>query len=199
MISVIVPTYNEKNGIAEFLRVLNKSMQKKQYELILMDDSNDGTNRIAAKVANELNIKSNVVHRREKSGKGSAVSDGLKLVKGETIVIIDADLEYHPRFILPMIRKLDECDLVTAVRIRKDKWYRRILGALFKSFVHLLFSIPFETQSGLKVMKSEAVKGIELKSKGWVWDVELIKKVMNNGFKVCTHIVPYTTREKDNS
>ncbi|VVB75961.1 Glycosyltransferase AglD [Candidatus Tiddalikarchaeum anstoanum] len=194
MISVVVPTYNEKESVSEFLRVLKQNL-KTEFNVIMIDDSNDNTAKVAETSCKQLGIKSVIIHRRGKKGKGSAVADGLKLAKGDTIVIIDADLEYHPRYITPMIKKLSDCDVVTAVRIRRDVWYRQILGALFKFAVRLMFGIPFETQSGLKVMKRSAVKNIEIESIGWSWDVEFIKKLMNNKAVICTHTIPYTTRE----
>ena len=165
------------------------------YEIVIVDDSTDNTKTIAKKILELFKIKYQLFHRNNTRGKGSAVAYGIKKSKGEILVVIDADLEYHPRFITKMVKKLDEYDLVTAARIRRDPFYRRVLGGLFRTIVHLLFNISFETQSGLKVIKRSILDEIELKSKGWVWDVELIKKVMNKNGKVATHIIPYSSRE----
>jgi len=195
MLSIIVPTFNEKESIQNFINTLSKCLKGFDFELIIIDDSTDGTAAIAKKLCSAMQLKYNVFHRKAKSGKGGAVKEGLTLAKGDTIVIIDADLEYHPRFIPLMVKRLKDCDLVTAIRIRRDALHRRILGSLFRFVVLILFGIPFETQSGLKVMKKSAIESVQLKSNGWVWDVELIKKVMNKNCKICTHIIPYETRE----
>lgn len=195
MISVVVPTYNEKESISLFLRTLNKCLKGLDFEVVIIDDSTDKTVSVAKNDCRLLRLKHRIIHRKNEKGKGSAVAKGLSIAKGDIIAVIDADLEYHPRFIPLMIKKLQSCDLVTASRIRSDVWYRRVLGYVFKLFVLILFNISFETQSGLKVMKHEALKDIELKSKGWVWDVELIKKFLDKKYTVCTQIIPYTTRE----
>lgn len=94
---------------------------------------------------------------------------------------------------------LKEYDLVTSVRIRKDPWYRQLLGKIFKYYVMLLFRIPFETQSGLKVFKTKSVKDINIISKKWVFDVELIYKLMRKTQSVGTYEIEYTTRQEGES
>lgn len=195
MISVVVPTYNEKESISIFLRTLSRCLKGFDFEVIIIDDSTDKTVSIAKNECRLLRLKHKIIHRKAERGKGGAVTKGLNLARGDTIAVIDADLEYHPRFIPLMIKKLRDCDMVTASRIRSDVWYRRVLGYLFKLFVLVLFNISFETQSGLKVMKTSALKDIRLKSKGWVWDVELIKRLLDKKYTVCTQMIPYKTRE----
>jgi dolichol-phosphate mannosyltransferase len=75
------------------------------------DNSPDGTKQIAhdlVGVYKELNIVSDgpmqrVLERRGKLGLGSAYRDGLKLCKGEFVIIMDADLSHHPKYIPIMI------------------------------------------------------------------------------------------------
>lgn len=194
MIDVIIPTFNEKEIIADFLKVLKKEMKRRKFRAIIIDDSTDNTAIIAKKECKLLSINAKIIKRKQKKGKGSAVDRGLKELKAEYGVIIDADLEYHPKHIPKMVNKLENYELITCVRLRKDVWYRRILAQGFKNLVKLLFNIPFETQSGLKVFKTKSVKPINLVSKGWVFDVELIYKLRKKGCKVGIHNITYKTR-----
>lgn len=199
MIDVIVPTFNEKEIITEFLTVLKKELKKEPFRVIIIDDSTDDTILTAKKAAKKLNINAKLIKRKDERGKGSAVNRGLRELKSETGVIIDADLEYHPKHVLRMVKKLKNHDLITTIRIRKDPWYRRILAWFFKAIVRLLFNIPFETQSGLKVFKTKDVKLINLVSKGWVFDVELIYKLMQKGLIIGKHNITYKTRRAGKS
>ena len=193
-ISVIVPTYNEKESIRPFLKVLNEHMQS-GYELIMVDDSSDDTTaRFAEETLQKQGIPFKIV-RRNKKGKGSAVRDGLAIANGDRIVIIDADLEYHPKEIQPMLAKLSEYDVVTVSRTFGS---RRFLGLLEQLMVAFLFSITFETQSGLKVIRKSA-KNIEFKTDRWLWDTEFIYQCLKKGLKVTTHEITYVPREQGES
>ncbi|MBN1923696.1 MAG: glycosyltransferase family 2 protein [Nanoarchaeota archaeon] len=194
MIDIIVPVFNESEIIETFLKTLKKELKKQKFRVIIVDDSNDNTFLIANKTCKDLRIKNKIIRRFQRLGKGSAVNTGLKELNSEYTVLIDADLEYHPKYILPMIKMLKDYNLVTSVRIRKDPWYRRILGFFFKKYVQLLFGISFETQSGLKVFRTKDVKGLNLISKGWVYDVELIYKFLKKNLSVGTFKIEYTTR-----
>ncbi|PIU61727.1 hypothetical protein COX58_03140 [archaeon CG_4_10_14_0_2_um_filter_Archaea_38_6] len=199
MIDVVVPCLNEEGSIALFLKTLKKELRNNNFRLILVDDSSDNTAVIARKECKALHINSLIIKRRGEKGKGNAVMRGLKELKASISVIIDADMEYHPKYILPMVKKLKFYDFVQSVRVRKTKWYRRIGGLLFNFFVFLLFGIAFDTQSGLKVFRTECVKNIILKNKGWVFDVELIYKVRKSGFRIATYTIVQTVRRKGES
>jgi glycosyltransferase involved in cell wall biosynthesis len=49
-----------------------------------------------------------LLHRAGKLGLGSAYTDGLKLAKGNYVILMDADLSHHPKFIPAMIKKMEE-------------------------------------------------------------------------------------------
>jgi dolichol-phosphate mannosyltransferase len=59
-----------------------------------------------------------ILTRPPKSGLGTAYIDGLKLVKGDFVFILDADLSHHPKFIPDFIAKQKEgnFDVVTGSR-----------------------------------------------------------------------------------
>ena len=67
-------------------------------ELILVEDnSKDNTRKIARELKNKYNIK--ILEREGKMGLGSAYMDGFKLATGDFLIIMDADLSHHPKYI----------------------------------------------------------------------------------------------------
>lgn len=193
-ITVVIPTFNEKELISSFLKVLNQNLNS-PYDVIIIDDSrDDATAEHARKTLKKLKIPHRII-RRKKKGKGSAIRDGLALAEGNQIVIIDADLEYHPKEIEPMLVKLEEYDVVTVSRTLRS---RRFLGLLEQLMVALLFSIPFETQSGLKVIRNSA-KSIDFKTDRWLWDTEFIYNCLRKGLKVTTHEITFMPRTQGES
>jgi len=84
--------------------------------VIVEDNSPDGTYEIAKellKIYGEDKIK--IHFRSGKLGLGTAYIDGLALCKGEYVILMDADLSHHPKFIPDFIAKMAEtkCDIVT--------------------------------------------------------------------------------------
>ncbi len=200
-IAVIVPTYEEEEIIDKFIIKLKKSLRNKNFRLILVDDSpNMLTVKKARLIADELDVDISIHHRTKKFGKGSAVADGLKMVnKEDVIVIIDADLEYDPKEIIPMMEKLKEADIIVSVRKRKDIFYRQILAFGFKILTAVLFNLNFDTQSGLKVLKKGVGKKLKIETKGWAWDVEFLYKIKKKGYKILLHQIIFKPRKYGHS
>ncbi len=198
-IDIIIPTYNESESIEHFLKILKKELKGAKFRAIIIDDSKDNTHIIAKNACKKLKIKNKIIHRTNIKGKGSAINEGLKHLKSKHAAIIDADLEYHPKYILPMARMLEKNELILSIRKRKDPVYRKILGYSFKQLVKILFGFDFDTQSGLKVFNSNSVKDLELKSKEWVWDIEFINHFFKRKKNIGFYNIEYSTRKKGKS
>jgi glycosyltransferase involved in cell wall biosynthesis len=199
-ISIIVPTFNEEETIEEFLKKVKElKSQLKSFELIIVDDSLDKTAEIAKNLMKRFKIRGIVLKRVEKRGKGSAIKDGLRLAKGKYIVLIDADLQYPVEKIPALVEKLKECDIVNTRRLRKDPFYRKLLGLTFRIFVFLFFGLTIETQSTFRAFKREVKEKIEFKTNSWAWDVEFLYKAKKAGFRICSYPIIYYQRKKGKS
>ena len=194
MISIIVPTFNEEKTIEIFLEEIKK-LKLKNFELIIVDDSFDKTAEIAKKLMKKFKIRGKVLKRFGKRGKGSAIRDGLKISKGEKIVLVDADLQYPIEKIPFLIEKLEECDIVNTRRLRKDSFVRKILGLSFRLLVFLFFGLTIETQSTFRAFKKEVKEKINFKANSWAWDVEFLYKAKKLDFKICSYPVVYKERK----
>ncbi len=118
LISIVVPTYNERGNIPALLERLRKALNDRgiAYEVIIVDDNSpDGTADVAQELSKIHPVK--VVRRPGKLGLSSAVLDGLKVAEGEYIVVMDADLQHPPEVIPEMIEAAENgCDIVIASR-----------------------------------------------------------------------------------
>jgi len=200
MITIIIPTFNEEETIKEFFKKIKEiKPQLKSFELIIVDDSLDNTAKVAKKLMKKFRIKGIVLKRIGKRGKGSAIRDGLKLAKGKYIVLIDADLQYPVEKIPALVEKLKECDIVNTRRLRKDPFYRKLLGLSFRFLVFLIFGLTIETQSTFRAFRREVKEKIEFKANSWAWDVEFLYKAKKAGFKICSHPIIYGERKKGKS
>jgi glycosyltransferase involved in cell wall biosynthesis len=94
IISVVMPVFNEKDTILEVIeRVKKVSIDK---EIIIVDDcSSDGTQKVLKSILND-NKDIKILFHEKNQGKGAALRTGFKHVRGDIVIIQDADLEYDP-------------------------------------------------------------------------------------------------------
>mmetsp|Transcript_18667 Transcript_18667/g.42453 ORF Transcript_18667/g.42453 Transcript_18667/m.42453 type:complete len:168 (-) Transcript_18667:1517-2020(-) len=120
--SVILPTYNERENLPIIYYLLDKVFEeaKISYEVVIVDDSSpDNTLEVAEAIQKsygENHVK--IVSRKGKLGLGTAYIAGLKAAKGDRIVLMDADLSHHPKFIPKMVELMNKtkAEIVTGTR-----------------------------------------------------------------------------------
>lgn len=124
--SILLPTYNEKENLPIITYLLTKYMDKSgfDYEIIVIDDgSPDGTLEVAKQLQAIYGQSKIVLRPREKKlGLGTAYIHGIKHATGNFVIIMDADLSHHPKFIPQFIKLQREgnFDIVTGTRYSGD-------------------------------------------------------------------------------
>jgi dolichol-phosphate mannosyltransferase len=98
-LSIIVPTYNEALNTPILAWLLHKHLSHEAYELIIVDDASpDGTAEVSRRLASLWpDLPLVVLSRPCKMGLGSAYMHGLKVARGELVLLLDADLSHHPK------------------------------------------------------------------------------------------------------
>ena len=110
--SVILPTYNERENLPIIYYLIDKVFNeaKLSYEVVIVDDSSpDNTLEVAQAIQKSYGEKHvQIVSRKGKLGLGTAYIAGLKAAKGERVILMDADLSHHPKFIPQMVELMDK-------------------------------------------------------------------------------------------
>jgi dolichol-phosphate mannosyltransferase len=143
-ISIIIPTYNEKDNIAPLLSRVAQALSGYNYEILIVDDgSKDGTIELASELAFKYPVK--VIVRQDERGLATAVVHGLKSASGQIIGVMDADLQHPPEVIPDLIKAVqDGADMVVASRYIEGggcpNWglSRRIISRVALMISHLL-------------------------------------------------------------
>ena len=119
MLSVVIPAYNEQNGIREIAeRVLNVrpslvDVGVDQLELLIVDD---GSADETAKIAESIDGVQLIVHQNNQ-GYGAALKTGFRKSTGELIGFLDADGTYPPEYFADLCKvALDGAELVVGSR-----------------------------------------------------------------------------------
>lgn len=118
-LSLVIPTYNERENIGELLGQLGRLLDGAETEIIFVDDSSDDTPAVIEAAATSCPIPVRVRHRESPyGGLGGAVVEGLRMAQGAWVVVLDADLQ-HPTDVVPELVATGEragADLVVATR-----------------------------------------------------------------------------------
>lgn len=120
--SIILPTYNERENLPIIFYLIDKQLNeaKLDYEVVIVDDNSpDGTLEVAKAIQKSYGKQHvAIVSRKGKLGLGTAYIAGLEAAKGDRIVLMDADLSHHPKFIPQMVKLMDErqVEIVTGTR-----------------------------------------------------------------------------------
>ena len=117
-LSVIVPTYNERENLRPFLDSLEAVLTEVDYEVVIVDDdSPDGTSALARSLA-QHDPRLRVVHRIWSRGLSSATVDGILSTSSPYIAVMDADMQHDERILPQMLEKLrrESLDVVIGTR-----------------------------------------------------------------------------------
>lgn len=198
-ITVVIPAYNEKDGLEKSVEELKRVMDAsgKTYELIVVDDkSTDGTSEIAAGLAG---IR--LLQNRRNLGYGASLKRGIKAAKHEIIVITDADGSYPAARIPELVDLLDDnTDMVVGWRNgteAKIPLERRPAKWMVRQFAQKVagYSIP-DINSGLRVFRRRFILDHEsLFPSGFSFTTTLTLLVASSGGNVIYEPVEYYRRE----
>jgi len=201
-LSLIVPTYNERENLEVLVEKIFSSLGSLDFELIIVDDNSpDGTGKLADELAAKReNV--NVVHRSGKLGLGTAILDGMKVARGEVIGVIDADMQHPPEILRIMLEKAEGgADIVIASRyveggeVEGWSFVRKVIskGALWLSHLFLPRTKKVkDTLSGYFIFKRDVIKGVPIEVK----EFKLLIEILAKGNYQSVVEVPYTFRTR---
>ena len=197
MLSIVIPAYNEEEIITNTLLEIHNEMNShfpSGFEIIVIDDgSTDDTFNKATEIAQRLpNIR--VFRLPKNSGKGIALLQGFRAAKGDVLISIDADLEFHPKNIRTYFKYMEtlNADVVISSKrhpLSKIKYpvFRRIASFYYNMFVRVLFGLDLhDTQAGFKLVRRNVFETIHkrLCVKRFAFDLEFLVAARQYGFKI---------------
>jgi glycosyltransferase involved in cell wall biosynthesis len=197
-LAVVVAAYNEEEGIVPTLCELKEVLN--QPNLLVVDgNSSDKTLELAKDLGADILIQRG-------KGKGSAISQGLDQLKGDTsyVALIDADYTYPAKHLKEMMYVLNaspEVGMVLGNRFSKkyekesdrNQFYvgNRILGFVQRVIHGVKLDDPY---TGLRLIRFELLKGWKPKSDGFDIEAELNHHIDRMGYKIVELPIKYRKR-----
>ncbi|OGZ05342.1 MAG: hypothetical protein A3C93_04845 [Candidatus Lloydbacteria bacterium RIFCSPHIGHO2_02_FULL_54_17] len=201
-LSIIIPVFNEAGTIREILARVEATRFPIEKEIVLIDDySTDGTRDTLRK---EYEGKYTVRYHDKNYGKGHGVRTGITAATGDYITIQDADLEYDPGDLVPMLEKMIAEDLSVLYGSREAGANRnRPSGVLFYFggiFITVVANLLYgqrltDGMTCYKMYKGDLVKKFPLRSEGFEIDSELLALTAKQGIKIPEYPISYKPRK----
>lgn len=198
-LSVIIPVFNEKKTIKAILDKVKKLSLVN--DIVIVDDgSSDGTRKILKSFLKQKKIK--IVFHNKNQGKGSAVKTALKHVKGDYIIIQDADLEYDPRDYSKLIKPVKEgkAQVVYGSRFTGEHRNMFFWHMQANKFLTLITNILYNTtlsdmETCYKLFPVDLARQLKLKSKRFDFEPEITAKILKKRIRIYEVPISYAGRE----
>jgi glycosyltransferase involved in cell wall biosynthesis len=204
-LSIIIPAFNEADTIeAVIRRIMAVDLGEICKEIIVVDDAScDDTPQILRRLSGVQ-----VIRHLVNSGKGSALSSGIKAATGDIVIFQDADLEYAPEDYPAIIQPIldGSYDAVMGSRFlrerpvflgsRKSPYLNHYIGYLLIIWVtNVLYGKRFTDYEGCyKAFRRSVLLDTPVEATGFEFDNELICKVMRRGVRISEVPIQYHPR-----
>lgn len=163
-LSVVVPCYNEEEGVHELHHRVSAVCQAQigdEYEVVFVNDgSKDSTWRIMGEISKAdrhvvaINLSRNHGHQL-------ALSAGLQMCRGERVFVLDADLQDPPELLPQMMARMDDgCDVVFGQRVKREgeTIFKKASAYAFYRLLDRMVDIDIPTDTGdFRLMSRRAV------------------------------------------
>lgn len=167
-ISIVVPLYNEEESLPELYAWIERVMQKNNFsfEVVMVDDgsSDHSWKVIETLAATHTYIKA--IHLQRNYGKSAALHCGFRVVEGDVVITMDADLQDSPEEVPELYRMIieDKYDLVSGwKKVRHDPLSKTIPTKLYNATLRAMSGIKLhDFNCGLKAYRREVVKSVEV-------------------------------------
>jgi dolichol-phosphate mannosyltransferase len=194
LVTVVVPTYNERQNLPH----LAAAIRLHGYRLLIVDDdSPDGTGPLADAIAAPDPLME-VLHRRRKQGLGPAYAAGFDRVlagDSEVVVEMDADFSHNPEDLPRLVEAVEGgADLAIGSRYvpggGTPDWptRRRFLSRGGNTYARLMLGIPIrDATAGFRAFRADALRALPYRTaqaSGYGFQVEMAMRAHQAGMRV---------------
>jgi glycosyltransferase involved in cell wall biosynthesis len=201
-LSVIMPCFNEHKTVAEVIARVHAAAP--EAEIVLVDDgSTDGTRELLAGYTPQTHPYLRIILHAQNGGKGAALHTGFEAAAGDILLIQDADLEYDPRDYPALLRPIEEgrAEVVYGSRFlggprRTMMFWHMVANKLLTLMTNVLYdTILSDMETGYKVFRADAIKGVPLRARRFDFEPEVTAKMLKRKRRIYEVPISFDPRE----
>ncbi|HEC83512.1 MAG TPA: glycosyltransferase family 2 protein [Firmicutes bacterium] len=188
-ISFVLPAYNEEENIEKAVRAIvdvAEGLDLEDWEIIVVDDgSTDATGAIIDRLHQE-NPRIRPIHHESNLGYADALRTGFTSARCKLVFYTDSDLQFDVREVKNFLPAIEDYDIVTGFRIyRYDPLSRLILAWGYNLIARTIFRLKVrDIDCAFKLFRREVFDVIEIRSKKFFVDTEILAKARYHGFRM---------------
>lgn len=202
-LTILMPVFNEEQRVGTAIEHALGVEYPFSVELLIVDDgSSDRTPEILASHLSDPRVR--VMRLDPNRGKGAALRAGVHEARGRYTGILDADLEYSPEDLLPLMEPLLDGKANAAFGVRGFRGhtshsYLYVLGNRFVTVVaNVLFNVYLEDlMTGHKVVRTDIFQALPLREPGFAIEPEIAARLLQRRERIFEVPVEYVARGHD--
>lgn len=150
LVSVVVPVFNEQDGLAELQRRIDDALAGIDHEVVYVDDGSVDASAAMLEALARERADIMLVRLSRNYGMEIAMSAGMDHTRGDYVALLHADLQDPPELIAEMlVRARNGADVVYARRIGRDEsLLKRTLATAFYRVMERIARTPYQGQAG---------------------------------------------------
>jgi dolichol-phosphate mannosyltransferase len=203
-LSVVVPTYNERDNVPLVVELLKRTLEDVSWEVIFVDDNSPDGTAAAVRALGAADHRVRCIRRIGRRGLAGACIEGMLSSQARYIAVLDADLQHDETLLAAMLERIRKGDVDVVVGSRyipggsADSFTskRRFMSRLSHVAAYMITKVELsDSGSGFYMIRRDAVE-------------ELAPRLSSQGFKLLLDIMttargtlraaelPYTFRER---
>jgi len=205
LVSIVIPTYNERNNILSLIKSISKTLNKRSinFEIIIVDDNSPDKTYEYIKDHYSNDFRIHLFQREKNRGLATAILLGIKKTRGSIIVGMDADFNHPPSLIPKLIDALSRADLVVASRFIPNgamkEPIRYYFTYIFNLFLKYILGFPvLDNLSGYYAIKKKILITLSLQHiyQGYGdYHLRLLKSIQDRHLHIIQIPVKYGRRK----
>jgi glycosyltransferase involved in cell wall biosynthesis len=162
----MIPVYNEEECVDELYNQLKKVSENLSCicEFLFINDGSVDKTLQMIKQIQQKDSRISIVDLSRNYGKEIAMTAGLDYMTGDTLVIIDADLQDNPDLLPLMVHEIENgYDDVYAQRTSRkgESWLKKTTSFLFYRLLAIMSSVPIQKDTGdFRMLSSKAIAAL---------------------------------------
>ena len=202
-ICIVIPAFRAAAYIESTVTRVKQVFADEAEIIIVVNDPLDNAISVVRRIAAEdENVR--FLQFSKKLGKGKAILEGFKIAQANVLGFIDADCPFDLKVLKSELDCFSnsDCDCIIFSKWQGRKFnqvsqpfVRKCMSRVFNLLVRKLVSLDFvDTQGGAKFIRREVLLklGYDFTCLGFVFDVELIKKLLANNAGIKEVYIPYS-------
>ena len=188
-ISFVLPAYNEEANIEEAARRIIEVAEKldlEDYEVIVVNDgSSDDTGPIIDRLKEE-NSRVRPIHHPTNLGYADALRTGFTSARCKLVFYTDSDLQFDVKEVKNLLPAIEDYDIVVGFRIyRYDPLSRLFIAWCYNLLARTIFRLRVrDIDCAFKLFRREVFDVIDIRSKKFFVDTEILAKARYHGFRM---------------